>query len=847
MKKLVHYFIFVVLFSIFFSIQSVFAAEHYEINYEITSFNVTSDKISFEGWSFLTHMDNYGGKNMRTYIIAQNKNGSYQVEATYPNSSGNYDWYRTRCMNSACTEEFRKSAIEKLEKREIEDGKVKKGKVYENASCISAGNGFPDSHCTYHNLKFKADIDIDDMINHIGTDKITFSIRTEVDFDNYEQLSKTVRKCTGKGKKRKCTNVVEKYWGWVKRTKKKTTSIGVLSTNCGKVFGKSCKSGKTYYGTNKDNTVTRSIKVGGLSNIVRFTALQAKGYTDSSASKSRGSDFTNNSKYKILDKTGIITARGITGRLYKIKGTENKNKNQSGWAWASWIKTSGTLSMTITNTPTTGGGCGVTNGSVATCVGSNCVNTYNSETCVYSPTQKTLQSTSNSTSHNSCSSVPEFSLSNNDVYEYAAWVKIPMNDIDSRIGDYDVDYVSLDEWIERFDNGDSDIVNYLAVDDDDPENYLAYFNIWALINYTQKFSLTLNFDNNQKIPAGRPFSFSFNYKSSVSVGGYVDNYTTADTSTSGTSDYNSYASYITFRVINSSNQQEERKLGISLNVGDWIYSYNPETSQMNPLQFSDSIYKDTISYLLNSGSFNNSMGSSTNSATVTFPDTNKVTSTTSEIGRLICSNSYNCDYKLFQAYISNNGDGKVIYGEKQNGYDITRGDESLYYISPNWNKENLTFSIDAHFGRERTKFHYNATCTVSNIKNKIHGTNYVKYRSIDTSNPFPDSSKIPENWKEFQKIDSNFSRIVNNSFNTVNYQTGFFGSSIKNTLKELENSNKIGSYSSYKDVTSSGSDKLITDTDIFIVNNAVSSNNSGGNYCFAGRFNENCNQLVTGR
>ena len=836
MKKLVYYFIFVILFSVFLPIRSVLAAAHYEINYEITSFNVTSDKISFEGWSFLTHMDNYGGKNMRTYIIARNKNGSFSVQASYPNSNSNYDWYRTRCMGLACTESYRNLAINNLEH---------KTKKYEDESCISAGNGFPNSHCTYHNLKFEAAIDIDDMIDEIGTDKITFSIRTEVDFDKYEKSEKKV--CTGKGKNRRCRKV--ENWGWVKKTKKNTTSIGVLSTNCGRIFGQLCKSGKTYYGTNNDNTVTRRIKVGGLSNKVLFTAIQAAGYTDSEAKKRRVSYFINNSKYKILDKTEnkYFISRGITGRLYQIKGIERINSYQSGWAWASWIKTSGTLSMTITNTPTNtpptdGGGCGVVNDSVATCVGSNCVSTYNSETCIYSPTQKILQSTSDSRSHNSCSSVPEISMFNNDVYEYAAWVKIPMKDIDSRIGDYDVDYVSLDEWIERFDNGDSDIVNYLAVDDDDPENYLAYFNLWALINYTQKFSLILNFDSNQKIPAGRPFSFSFNYNSSVSVGGYVDDYRTDDISTSGTTDYNSYASYITFRVINSSNQQEGRKLGISLRAGDWIYSYNPETSQMNTLQFSDSTYKDTISYLLNSGSFNNSISSSINSATVTFPDTNKVTSTTSEIGRLICSDSYNCDYKLFQAYISNNGDGKVIYGERQNGYDITRGDESLYYISPNWNKENLTFSIDAHFGRERTKFHYNATCTVSNIKNKIHGTNYVKYRSIDTSNPFPDSSKIPENWMEYQNIYLNFSRIVNNSFNTVNYQTGFFGNSIKSTLKELENRNTIGSYSSYKDVTSNGSDKLITDTDIF----SVKSVTSGQNYCLTGQFNENCNKLLVG-
>ena len=69
MKKLVHYFMFIVLFSIFLPIRSVLADNtDYKISYDITNFSVKSDgdTIHFEGWSFLSHMDNYGGINMNT-------------------------------------------------------------------------------------------------------------------------------------------------------------------------------------------------------------------------------------------------------------------------------------------------------------------------------------------------------------------------------------------------------------------------------------------------------------------------------------------------------------------------------------------------------------------------------------------------------------------------------------------------------------------------------------------------------------------------------------------------------------------------------------------------------------
>lgn len=831
MKKLVHYFMFIVLFSIFLPIRSVLADNtDYKISYDITNFSVKSDgdTIHFEGWSFLSHMDNYGGINMNTYIAAYTGSwdNRWRVQSTCNNSRKCYsvkttpsaeDLYFIRCTNTACSDSFRAGIVDDLEnnKKTFAFSECTVGR-YTTHSITKTG-----SHCAYHKVGFKKDMRISNILKKLNNTEndIHFRIIT-----------------IAKGGKTR--NDINR--GSVKVD---DTDIGVIANSCSNIFNQTCtKNRKNYKTTYYQNSTVgniqikekkeRTITVNGLDDTVIFTAVDASGSWDSSYTNRRGQFFNPGKKYKIDavtpfkenwqnwkgDGTGTVS-----GRLLKITGDPKSNSYDYGYAWSAWVKTSGALKLKIKDkTDTTCTGCSCANNALVACVGSKC--TINSSTSCPNPTNVSPLETQNGTAdHSTCSSVNNLTVSSSEQAEQVYWLNIPRSKIDEKLVNQGVNYVTSANYARG-----ANITNKLVLDG---TTYWFPIKLKALVKFTQTFNLNLNFVSS-KVDSGGSFPFSFNYSTSVSSSAYP-----YDVS-NGTSTYNTYQSTYMFEVIDLSGVKSYKNIAIGLTSGDEIFR------SLYWLAPSKTTYSaDLFNSIANSVS-QKDLNNSERNAKVTFPDTNKPSVSKEDAGDFICSSSSECNYILRQAYVSKDGSGKVQYSQTEvPGFDKLQSQGSRYIVSPIWKTgDKFEFKINAKFGLSNTKFNYNATCSLDTITNKIHSTDYIKYRSIDTSNPFPDSSKIPENWMEYQNIYLNFSRIVNNSFNTVNYQTGFFGNSIKSTLKELENRNTIGSYSSYKDVTSSGSDKLITDTDIF----SVKSVTSGQNYCLTGQFNENCNKLLVG-
>ena len=126
-------------------------------------------------------------------------------------------------------------------------------------------------------------------------------------------------------------------------------------------------------------------------------------------------------------------------------------------------------------------------------------------------------------------------------------------------------------------------------------------------------------------------------------------------------------------------------------------------------------------------------------------------------------------------------------------------------------------------------FTYNATCSVKG-KNEIHDSNKIKYRSIDTSNPFPKATKIsdyPKNWQQYVN-DKGLNRIISNSFSGISYQTNFFKN--KSYIDGLKIT--YGDYYSYNDMDTNGNgtSAIIHKENLFSKIN--------GNYNKAGEYKE---------
>ena len=106
-KKLFKILLILICFFSFFNLFEVRAAGDYSQISHITNLdiNTNSQILTIRGFTFIDHMDNYGGENLHATIIATNSNG---VSKSYPVADtdwGNknlsyYDYYYVRCQQT---------------------------------------------------------------------------------------------------------------------------------------------------------------------------------------------------------------------------------------------------------------------------------------------------------------------------------------------------------------------------------------------------------------------------------------------------------------------------------------------------------------------------------------------------------------------------------------------------------------------------------------------------------------------------------------------------------------------------------------------------------------------------
>ena len=473
-KKRINYFLLIVL--LFFSYTSFAnAAIANDINYEITSFNLTKEgKMSIEGWSFVDHADNYGGKNLTTWIIAyrgtwnkkwakksncnkaKDKKGNrlcYAIDTTASKINGHVqDMYYLRCVGGACNPTTRSKFLKR----------VKNGETYHGSTCMKAVTGAANSHCIYYNVGFKAEtVSMKTLSSTLGSNKkIKFMIVSQI---KIKHPNKTIRRYT---------------------------RMGFLPSDC-KIKSNSCKNNKWYdvyteKTTKSDGTEIKSTykaKFNGLNNKIEFTAMSARGFTSETVRGNSSSQRTTEFNYRKNHNVYYVRKRGTIRKYYNYKGNGkgefyarrikiSKNKSSGGsWAWTAWLINPGSFSIQLTpdSTPpstTTDDPCD------EYCIGGLCDATK----CTHEEPEKLANPVNNDDSHSECT---DATLSTNkdgttakvqvDSNQYYYRMNVTVADKYFKLKDNSLDFLDEDEVEEEIPDDDLEISDIDYESDDGVE------------------------------------------------------------------------------------------------------------------------------------------------------------------------------------------------------------------------------------------------------------------------------------------------------------------------------------------------------------------------------------------
>ncbi len=811
----------------------------YLISYDITNFSIDSDgdTIRFSGWSFLNHMDNYGGINMNTWIVAYNSkwNSAWNNNPTAANSSCSknkhcypitakigkvnghvIDLYYVRCTDSGCNNSTQKIVVDNLKNNE---------KMFEGDSCTTsttdAGVKYPSSHCAYYNVGFNASMSIDRIVAKLGSDSpIKFRIITKV---LYKETSKNLSK---KGK-----------------SEVDSADIGVVKSSCSSIFGNKCKNeDKTYRKTipkSDDSgtyTFTRAVKIGGINTKIKFTAGNARRFTSNDTSGSSGT-FSEGLTYDLQEVKGLKWYKNYKGnnkgefwgRMYQLY----RKGEGSYWAWSAWTKPTGALTLDLSDEfkptelikkecdPETEICCEDLSDY---CIGGGCE--FDPETCEFSstPPAGSANYTCSKTSRvNACDSA-NYSTSCNHRLSTKYYYRL-----------------SSSEVSEVFRNVTLKAGSYYSVKQ--TGNYY-YFPItfYGNVSFNQNAKLALNFTNKQITNSGRSFVYSFDYNVS-SYWNYLNYHQSGGADS--TSPNNTYDAYLSNIMVQNGGSIYSATVRVSLRNGERLYkNANPNSWVTYNLDFYRNFVADKVKD-------DHAWSIDEDVNVVNFADSNDVKShdITSDAGKFKCDDysveesdwnagvtrSVKCSYKLNKAYFKNDGSGHVVYHETD-GYNADVNDGSLYYIPANL-KTDSTFDFQASATSlsliDLISYSYTPTCNVKANNNFSGGR--LKYRPIDTSNPFP-KGIIPKNWQEY--LDSNaygLKRVTEHSFDAISYQTTKLDNSVKQNLGQLKN--QYGGYDSYGDMYSDGTalSKVVHNSNLFSITN--------GNHCKVHQFDPTCDPV----
>lgn len=805
MKKVIHYCLIIFFILIFVPGRKVYAdweycdvgnssSVNYKISYDITKFTMNEQKIHFEGWSFLDHMDNYGGINKSTYIAAYvgNWNDSWNKLENCKNSSSCYyvhaqedDWsmydlYFIRCTGNACSDKTRKETL-----RDLENNRKK----FEDASCTgSTAYNYGGSHCAYHNIGFQLDMNISDVVKKLGNKKtIKFRLITKVRSREYR-----------KNIKNNNNNI---------RTD--SIDIGVFPGTTCTIFNKNCSTGK---GTYQSKDSQKKVTLGGLSQNALFTAVNAQGSGNENYSSIRSKCFYPSGIYKIKsvygtrnrsnwkgDRTGTFF-----GRLAYIELVGNKPQgNDVGFSWTAWFRAAKSLKLKLEVTPPPPDESSTCEKNEY-CVGSNCK--YDETKCpIHSSKLKKVTCTKKQ-EKKTCDSVEygetqcDTTVTNSNYY-----YRISAKEFNEKFG---ASLSSSEKEVKRV--GDF---------------YYFPVKFSANVSYFQNAELTVGgssdndrFKNGKVVTSGLNFSYSYKYTVS-SRWNYKDGYKL------NTSNNNTFV--FSKMYITSEKKRKEVQILVFLGEGDQLYTRDKK----GVFHLSYKYNLDSLKIIISNSAKRNALDSvdKDKKNKVTFDNSNDASSKTknSSAGSFSCSSpslsksewgagkvrSSTCTYWIKKAFFSNRMNGNIIYRNSNSvsGYYVDPnnkdGSKSWYYIPANLKTgDSFTFKVsNPNLSLiNKITFTYNATCSVKG-KNEIHDSSKIKYRSIDTSNPFPkvenkiNYSAYPKNWQQYVK-DKGLNRIVSNSFNGISYQTNFFkNKTYIDSLKSM-----YGDYYSYNDMDTSG-------------------------------------------
>jgi len=168
MKKLLFKFL-VVIVVCFFSFLEVEADGGFNHISHVTNLdiNTSSQKMTIKGFAFIDHMDNYGGVNVRSTVVAKNTSGkSISYDVTY--KSTGLDYYYVRCQQTntgsqVCNEGYANSL---------------RGANRRSNTCNDVGTMTSD--CAYFDVEFEVVIDLQELYSELGAagEEISFSITT---------------------------------------------------------------------------------------------------------------------------------------------------------------------------------------------------------------------------------------------------------------------------------------------------------------------------------------------------------------------------------------------------------------------------------------------------------------------------------------------------------------------------------------------------------------------------------------------------------------------------------------------------------------------------------------------
>ena len=877
----------------------------YSINYDITYFDISdSGELSFSGWSYVDHVDNLGGENLRTWIVAYTGNwneawaneiGRSDVKSagTGSFSEGKYyavlakvtdkDLYNARANKSSSDEQQKivRQATNENDKyklvKEVDGNKNLGGRrgVYRAGWCLqNKVTGL--ARCLYYNVGFEVtSLNTDEIIKKLyprGADKkeVKFRILSSV---MYNYVSDP--ECAN-GDQAACIKAFknEENIDYIIDS----VDLGVHSsacssrTNCaandGKIVKTETKANQeivedengNYISRKSVSTINRIFKVSGLGDEFRYTGvgrLPSKVRLDNrgminmlnvSKALNDADDLKEWKKHRNSSITkiskGDLLIRNYDNERYPFLSRvfEIKVGDRKYTIPAAWGRVAGKLSFVYTD-------------DAQTKTNSSCLYDENGneiKTCLGSGCQTNTQKCPALVNKLSCSGGNE----NNQCENTSGSISGNCGKTITNTYYYRVLKSQIGSGMFFPGMRSSDIgVNgtFTTIDDGTYYYFPVYFysNIDLNSSYSFQFIHPDNeagklFQNNSiEATSGRFFHMAFQYTTSASWN-YHGNYV------NDTSENNTYA------VINARKTNgEEIKMMAIFNSNDQIFEKVVVNGQQQ-FNLVGNYGVDLFKKLAKDKVMNEYQTS--DDTIVAFPDSNdaRVVENISEnnVGTLTCtptdsnweanqSMTKSCTYRIRGAYIRKN-DGYVTYDSYDGDENYLKSknfDSSVYYVPLEYRGDNFKFKISINLTSLRGVNHrLNATCNVKQVTDVLRDSKKVTYRVIDEKNPFPTKSSIDQYPSNWRDYakENGLIRVTAHSFDKANYKTGLISNKDKSLFVNLKETYK--DYGSMYDMTNDGNSKVLRD--ITIRDSYFKIYTSNENHCQMGKFSPTCDKLL---